>query len=434
MEGNGSSDNVASLGRSRQGADALLPLRGKAIVGDGGAPRDGMEYLGRCLGTEDRMVHERSAQRRFTKDPLRAHEALLSAPEVPQCLKNPTSRIVAVTGILLALSYCEPGCGRAASREAPPLEVGVARESELESAVPDAVRPEDSMQTRAARDSERPTAPANLPPPSELDRYDLAHPSKLVVLPPILAEVSGVAVVSDNTLAYVQDEKGAIFLLDIGDSEVRDKIRFAGPGDYEGLTYVDGLFYVLRSDGLLLKVTTSHTSSSVEKFALVASTKNHEGLGFDPVAKRLLIAAKSPPGKGKANRQRRVVYSFDLLQQAFLQRPALEFTTDDIRRFAESRGITLPRKRNKKGRDKDSLRFLPSSIAVHPITQNIYVVSAVDRTLAVLDRSGALVAFAVLDEHLFPQPEGITFQSDGTMLVTNEGQKKAATLLVFKMK
>ena len=97
-------------------------------------------------------------------------------------------------------------------------------------------------------------------------------------------------------------------------------------------------------------------------------------------------------------------------------------------------GQPVPLKEKKKGRRKPrvALRFMPSSIAVHPVTEEIFALSAIDPVMAVFDSGGSVVGYARLDAKLFRQPEGITFLSNGDMLVSNEGAGKRPMLLIFK--
>ena len=54
-------------------------------------------------------------------------------------------------------------------------------------------------------------------------------------LPEELNEISGIAWLQGNTFACVQDEEGYIFIYDLDQEKITTKIKFAGPGDYEGI-------------------------------------------------------------------------------------------------------------------------------------------------------------------------------------------------------
>ena len=75
-------------------------------------------------------------------------------------------------------------------------------------------------------------------------------------------------------------------------------------------------------------------------------------------------------------------------------------------------------------------KFKPSAIAIHP-DGNIYVLSSFSKTLLVLSPDGFILNKVVLDEALFRQPEGITFNTKGDLFISNEKNKGAPTLLRF---
>jgi hypothetical protein len=76
--------------------------------------------------------------------------------------------------------------------------------------------------------------------------------------------------------------------------------------------------------------------------------------------------------------------------------------------------------------------FMPSCIAVHPKTDEVYVVSSIDHSLAVYEKSGKLINFVRLNKTLFIKPERILFLQNGDLVITNEGQQGKTSLLRFK--
>ena len=263
-------------------------------------------------------------------------------------------------------------------------------------------------------------------------KYTLGEPTEVFVLPSTLMEVSGLTDVSPSEVGCVQDEDGVIFIYDLALRRVTRSIRFAEGGDYEGLTAVGNSFFVLRSDGLLYEVLGTESSLEPVVHEIELPARNNEGLGFDKRNNRLLLAPKSRLGKGKEFKNKRAIFAFDLQRRVLLPHPVLEIDTEDVLEFARSGGLPVPVKRKKKGGVRTALRLMPSSVAVHPITDDIYVLSAVDGVLTSFNASGTVTAYALLDPELFRQPEGITFLTSGDMLIANEGQGQKPTLLLFK--
>ncbi|NJC26773.1 SdiA-regulated domain-containing protein [Neolewinella antarctica] len=256
--------------------------------------------------------------------------------------------------------------------------------------------------------------------------YDFSAPASKFELPEILLEVSGLTDLDNNTLACVQDEDGIVFVYDLNAGEISRQFKFAGPGDYEGITRVGSSLYVLRSDGKIYEID-DYTS---ENFTVTAydtdlPVKESEGLGFDAVNNRLFIAGKTKP-KGAEYEGRKVVYGFDLATKTASSTPVLSFSETTIEKAFPTHGI----KKSGKKKDKD-LSINPSAIAVHPVTDQLYVLSSMDNLLYVFNRTNEVEGIYALNKKQFAQPEGITFLDNGDMFISNEGKKGAPTLLRF---
>ena len=81
---------------------------------------------------------------------------------------------------------------------------------------------------------------------------------------------------------------------------------------------------------------------------------------------------------------------------------------------------------------KDKLEFAPSGIAVHPKTQNIYVLSSQGKTLVVLHSDGQIAHIEKLEKEIHPQPEGICFDQEGNLFISNEGKEEDGVGKIYK--
>lgn len=98
-------------------------------------------------------------------------------------------------------------------------------------------------------------------------------------------------------------------------------------------------------------------------------------------------------------------------------------------------GINFPKKQNKKGESTEQgLKFNTSEISIHPITQELFVLSATDHALFIFNKSGILEHIEQLNPLLFNKPEGLDFFENGDLLISNEGQAHQPTLLRFNYK
>ena len=72
-----------------------------------------------------------------------------------------------------------------------------------------------------------------------------------------------------------------------------DKEKF----DIEDVTYINNTVYALWSHGVIFKITDWQTKPVVEKIKTSLKKENNtEGLCYDPVTQKLLIACKDAPG------------------------------------------------------------------------------------------------------------------------------------------
>lgn len=261
--------------------------------------------------------------------------------------------------------------------------------------------------------------------------YNLNQPTAVHELSSELLEVSGLTDVSQNKIACVQDEKGIIFTYNLLTREIEDKITFGADSDYEGLTRVDDVLYTLSSDGTLFETKSTWKKPVTKSYDLNLPSPDNEGLCYDEKHKRLLIAPKSKIGKGPEYKDSRAIFVFDLKKKELEKDPLFYFSIEEIYAFADSIGIEKDTTFKKNGEPNKNQNFRPASIAVHPQTGDIYVISAEDFKMVVFSESGQIKNYFSLDKSIFPKPEGITFLNDGTMIITNEGVEGNATLVVI---
>ena len=86
--------------------------------------------------------------------------------------------------------------------------------------------------------------------------------------------------------------------------------------------------------------------------------------------------------------------------------------------------------------DGELFKFNPSGLAIHPKTNNLYVIASKGKTIVVLSPEGKILHIEKLKKKLHTQPEGIAFDSDGVLFISNEGKGKEGkgTVSRFEMK
>lgn len=228
-------------------------------------------------------------------------------------------------------------------------------------------------------------------------------------LPDAMEEVSGIAWLTGERLATIQDEFGEVSIFDLGGGKTVERFQFAEAGDFEAVTTNGKDMYVLRSDGTLFEILNFAASDrEVKQYPTFFTMENNmESLAFDQAHNRLLLVPKLKDPEGGTSKG---VYTFSLGSKELDSVP--EYRID----------LTDDAFRNTRQKDLSKV-FRPSDMAIHPMTGEIYILDGVIPQLLILEASGELRDVYSFSAEFFPQPEGIAFSPDGTLYISNEGEK-----------
>ncbi|MBM3186223.1 MAG: hypothetical protein FJZ67_07975, partial [Bacteroidetes bacterium] len=171
-----------------------------------------------------------------------------------------------------------------------------------------------------------------------------------------------------------------------------------------------------------------YDSSSIVTESLREKSWISSGMCLHEQTKRLFFVAESDIENDVQNH---LIYTFNLNQRKMSERPLFEIKPEEIELFAISNNITLPT--NPINKQTDSIQFFtfkPDVIAVHPKTNEIYILSSANRSLAVYNQFGQVVNFTTLSEELFSRPKAMTFFPNGDLLLTNSDLKNPSLVRV----
>lgn len=259
--------------------------------------------------------------------------------------------------------------------------------------------------------------------------YVFEQPDAVFELPKKLEEISGLTLLDERHLGAIQDEDGDLFVIDLGSGAVVREVTFAKGGDYEAVARAGDRLFILRSDGRLYDVAgwqADEVDARRHETGLKASC-DAEGLVYQEAQHRLLVACKEKAGKKLDGYK--AIYAYDLARGELFEEPAYLI---DVERFSQSVRDDNPvddRIRSALSPVVDLSGFKPSGLAIHPRTQQVYVLSSVRKAVVVLEASGEVVGVIALPDHLFAQPEGITFLPNGDLFISSEGTGGRAAIL-----
>lgn len=259
---------------------------------------------------------------------------------------------------------------------------------------------------------------------SSPEHYNLSSP-EIIELPAYLSEISGLAYYEkDNALFAIHDENGNLYKITITpNNSIKQpnsidikEWKFSKKSDYEDLVLIDSTFYVLSSKGDIHQLNFDKdfkTSTQVYNFPW--SDNEFESIYHDTANNKLILICKKCVNDKKKSLS---TYSFNLNTKIFSD---------------SSYAINI--KQLDKLYDSSGIKFKPSAAAVHPISHHVYIISSINKTLMIASKEGEVLAAYPLSEKLFKQPEGITFNKNGDLIISNEAANDGyANILIFKYK
>jgi hypothetical protein len=239
-----------------------------------------------------------------------------------------------------------------------------------------------------------------------ISTYDLEKPEKFS-MPESLLEISGITFYQGNpdTIYAIQDEDGKLFRLAWNEKKQYNS-KFARSGDYEDVAIIKDRVIILKSNGTLY--TFSFDDAKYEEIDEVKEWKDilpeaeYEGMHADESTGMLYIICKSCGSKKSDGKV--PIYAIQT-GETFQLAKTYEMDANSIKSFT--------------GTVKSGFR--PSALARHPLNNDWYMVSAVNKLLVITDSNWKIKEAGYLSSNTFVQPEGIAFDKAGNMYISNEG-------------
>jgi uncharacterized protein YjiK len=265
-------------------------------------------------------------------------------------------------------------------------------------------------------------------PEGALARYGLGGPPAWrVTLAAELREVSGLVVTADGRLFAHGDEEAVIYQLEPRTGKIVKRFALEPganvpdlgkkprdgrvAGDFEDIAIVGDRFFLVTSNAVLLEFSEGATGARVPFTAHttgLADTCEVEGLAHDAASGTLLMLCKEM--RQKAARDRVEIHAWSLAERRLDPKPRLIVPYSELSRTTGVR------------------RFNGSALAFTPGGRSLALIAGPQRAFAEITLEGRAVGGGRLDRAGLPQPEGMAFLPDGTLLVSSEGGRGEATM------
>ena len=229
-------------------------------------------------------------------------------------------------------------------------------------------------------------------------------------MPDDLREISGIAFRNgkSDSLFAEEDENGRVYYLKLGDKNAA-YTTFKESGDFEDIAICDDHVVMLQSSGVLFTFPLSEIRKQkpdhVNKIEDMLPEGEYEGMCADDKGKLLYVLCKHcSDDKTSENSSG---YIFKLSADGSVQK-AGKFNID-VKNIESLTGVK-------------KIKFHPSALAHNNSTNEWFVLSSVNKLLVTCDEDWKVKAVYKLDEQTFPQPEGMAFDEQNNLYISNEGQ------------
>lgn len=239
--------------------------------------------------------------------------------------------------------------------------------------------------------------------------YDLTKPARFN-MPDKLREISGITFYhgKPDSLYAEEDENGRIYYFRLGDKQVNHS-TFGKPGDYEDMAILGEQVVMLRSDGSLFtfpfKGLRNPDIANVQKMKDILPQGEYEGMYANDKEQELYILCKhcSDDKTSKSSSG----YIFKMTNGQVKQNGTFTVNVKEIEALTGNKKIS----------------FHPSALAKSLQSNEWYILSSVNKMIVVADANWKIKAVYPINPALFLQPEGIAFDNQNNLYISNEGDK-----------
>jgi uncharacterized protein YjiK len=238
--------------------------------------------------------------------------------------------------------------------------------------------------------------------------FNLNKPVKYDV-PGVLREISGIAFSKGNSdMIYAEDdEEGKVYYFKPGDKTVKST-QFKEKGDFEDIAVCGPQIVMLQSKGVLFTIPITEIgkteTGSARKWEGLLPDGEYEGMYADENSGRLYVLCKH--------------CSIDKTSK---QCSGFIFDVAGDGGVKSAGNFKINVKHIEDMMHEDKINFHPSALAQSPLNHDWYILSSVNKLLVVADEKWKIRDVYPLDPDIFPQPEGMAFDSGNNLYISNEG-------------
>jgi uncharacterized protein YjiK len=240
-------------------------------------------------------------------------------------------------------------------------------------------------------------------------------------LPSELNEVSGLAAAGADSIFTHDDEYAIIYEFRLRDGHILRAFALGKPtleGDFEGIAAAAGRVFLVTSDGLIYSALPGKNAERVSYRVYdsgIGPRCEIEGLSQSPDPGELLLLCKR--FRNDSEQARLEIYRWSIGAERAEPEPFLSLPLADLLDAS------------------DQAEFRPSGIEWDSASGRLLVVSARNRAMLSLDRTGKLLDRKRLNGGRHAKTEGVALMPDGRLVLADEGSKsRQGRLTVYRLR
>lgn len=253
--------------------------------------------------------------------------------------------------------------------------------------------------------------------------YNLNKPEKFS-MPESLHEISGIAFYHrrSDTVYSIQDEDGRLYRQAWGKKK-QEHTTFGGKGDYEDLAILDQTVMVLESKGTLYTFPLSESrKEKVENLKVwkdILPKGEYESIYADQQTNQVYFLCKNAKHDKKSQSTSGYIFTWDPEKKELISsgRFSIDVSALIKKQLVLRTGLKV------------------SALTKNTATGEWYLLSSVNKALVVTGPDWKIKSFHHLNSSIFVQPEGIAFDDQMNLFISNEGDEfSSGSILKFKPK
>ena len=248
--------------------------------------------------------------------------------------------------------------------------------------------------------------------------FDLNNVNSVKQLPMGNLPLIHFSMLDQNNYACIQGDKGSVVLFTLDSNSISSALDFGIVDEIRDVVVVDSSLFIVDNSMSVYRSYPPFDSLHTTLFAKGDGDIKSSAICHHALTHRLFLIGDVLESENQSTL--RFVYTYNINKSKFNKEPLFTFDVSDLELFAEKNHIKINSfKQDAYGDSTVGLNFIPTAISVHPKTNEIYILSSIDKSMAVFNQFGELVNFAILSGGKFTNPTGMSFNTFGDLFISN---------------